>query len=268
MRRLEHLGSGAAYSAFPLTNPPIDWTSPNWATYSIPLLEEEEGLWAEDVDETVSTTWLVFEGTTLPASMAAYKAVWTVPNNEDLQSQLEIIQSAVAALTSPIVYSPSYSGMYFTSQAEMEREFSVTGVSNRVDDYSGGDVTTLMNEIIIQATSEVKAILNSIFDDEDLVTNVWVRRRATLIGCYFLSIRRGNPSEYYNQYLDAMADLQDARDGKVFLDIAISGQRALMVNVSTDNRYPFQPIRVDTVSSTSGTEGINFVRYYIPYSFM
>ena len=269
MRRLEFLGSGAAYSAFPLTNPPIDWTAPNWAIHSIPLLEEEEGLWAEDVDEDVSTTWLVFEGASLPSSMASYKAVWTVPNNEDLQSQLAIIQSAVAALTSPIVYSPSYSGTWFTSQAEMERVVTVAGVANRVNDYTGGDVTTVMNEVIVEATNEAKAILNQLFDDVDLATHPWIRRRCTLIGCYFLSIRKGNDSEYYNQFLDALADFQDLVDGKYNLGLPIAGGvRAAMVNVSSDNRFPYTPIRADYLTSTSGMQGLNFVRFYAPFAWL
>lgn len=263
--RLEHIGSASAYSIFPLTNPPIDWTSGNWNTYKLNLTQEEPGLHTTNVDEVTYPTWLVFQGTSFPSSMSDYKAVWSY----DSKSQLSRIEAAIAALTSPIVYSPSYSGTWFTSQAEMEREFSVAGVSNRTNDFSGGDVTTLMNEIIVQATYESKAVLNQLFEDVDLAAHPWVRRRSTLIACYLLSIRRGNDSEYYNQYLDAIADFQDLIDGRYNIGLAVTGGcRAAMINVATDNRLSFAPIRVDTVSSTSSTQGVNFPKYYTPYVWM
>lgn len=269
--RLEHLGHGTAYSIFPLTNPPLDWSSGNWATYHQELTEEEEGLFAKDVDVSDYTVWLIFEGTSFPTSMADYKAVWVSPDvtNESLQTQLNSITSTLSSLTSPIVYNPTYSGTWFTSQAEMEREFSVAGVSNRTADYSGSDKTTLINEIIVQATNEAKAVLNQLFDDSDLATHPWIRRRTTLIGCYFLSIRLGNDSEYYTQYLDAIADFQDLIDGKYNLGIAVTGGcRASMINVSSDNRYPFTPMRVDTLTSTSESQGADFPKYYVPYYWM
>jgi len=155
----------------------------------------------------------------------------------------------------------------FTSKAEMEREFSVAGVNNRLTDYLNPvDQEEVLDEIIDQATSEAKAILNQLFDDSDLSTKTWIRRRCTIIACYFLSIRKGNDSEYFSQYLDALADFQDLIDGRYSLDLPVAGgMRAAMVNIATDNRFSFAPIRADHISSTSGKQGLNFVRFYVPY---
>lgn len=157
---------------------------------------------------------------------------------------------------------------YFTTRTEMERLFSVGAVELRRDDFEGNDVekANVLQEIVVQATYEVKAILNSIFDDSDLAAHPWVRRRATIIGCYMLSIRRGNDAQYYNEYLDALADLQDLLEGKLYIGLPTSvGASASMVNVSTDNRFPFSPVRADPATSTDYLQGIKFPRYYTPY---
>lgn len=157
---------------------------------------------------------------------------------------------------------------YFTSKAELERLFSSLGIEYRRDDFADypSEYTKVLLEIISQATYEVKAILNKLFEDSDLFRSIWVRRRATIIGCYLFSIRRGNDSQYYNEYLDALADLNDLLEGKLYLEELPSGPgtRVGFYNISTDNRRPAHSVRVDSVTS-SDLLGVKFPQWYRPY---
>jgi len=157
---------------------------------------------------------------------------------------------------------------YFTSQTELERLFSTLGIEYRRDDFANysSEYTKVLFEIIAQATYEVKAILNKLYDDVDLSQSIWIRRRATIIGCYLFSIRRGNDSQYFNEYLDALEDFNNLLTGKLYLEELPSGAatRVGFYNVATDNRHPAQSVRVDALSS-SDLIGVKFTQWYRPY---
>ena len=154
----------------------------------------------------------------------------------------------------------------FTTQEELERLFSSQAIEYRRDDFDVSDpeYLSVLEEIIDQATLEAKAILNKIFDDVDLNGNLWVRRRCTIIGCYLFSIRRGNDSQYFQEYLDALSDLEGLVEGEYYLGLPVSTPRTAMFNVHTDNRFPVAPIRVDIYTSTS-TSGPRFFQWFRPY---
>jgi hypothetical protein len=162
----------------------------------------------------------------------------------------------------------SFLTYYFTSKEEIERTWSVDGVEDRRDDYDNAseERTKVMYEVIIRATMEVKGILNKLFADVNLVKNPWVREKATYIACYLLSVRRGNPSHYYNEYLDALDALRQLVEGEIYFeDLPVStNSRVAMVNVSTDNRLPGMPIRVDPITSTDSSSA-TFLKWYQPY---
>jgi hypothetical protein len=140
-----------------------------------------------------------------------------------------------------------------TSLDEMEREFSVSGVRERRDDYSSMDQAyeDLITEIVYRATMDCKVILNKIYDDEDIYSNYWIRERATLIACYKLSIRRGHDSQYYASYIQALDDLKALVDGDIFLDVPRKTDSVVSLhNVYVDNRSPLRSIKVDRINST------------------
>lgn len=157
----------------------------------------------------------------------------------------------------------------YTSKEEMERLFSRDGIEYRSDDYNPTSESDFYNDVveekIEEASWEVKAILNKKFDDASAHQNKWIRRRATIIACYLLSIRRGNDAQYFNEYLDAKFDLEEAVNGKVQLGIP-SGRfvRPGMINVSSDNRFAYAPMRADFFTSTD-LQGIKYWNYYRPY---
>jgi hypothetical protein len=152
----------------------------------------------------------------------------------------------------------------FTSEEEMERLLSEDGALLHTDDVS--DNEEMLYEIIERATGRVKQVLNKSFDDVNLAQSPRVREIATIIGCYLLSIRRGNPSLYQEQYIEAMSDLEQIADGELYLsELPRSGNTvAVFQNVSSDNRFPFSPIRVDAITSTRSVGG-QFLNRMIPF---
>lgn len=152
----------------------------------------------------------------------------------------------------------------FTSEQELVRLISEDGTLLHTDDDSDND--EIIYEIVERATGRVKQILNKGFDDIDLSKSPRIREIATIIGCYLLSIRRGNPSLYAEQYVEALADLDQIANGELYLSELPRSSNTLVVyqNVSSDNRFPFSPIRVDAITS-SRTVGSQFLNRMIPF---
>lgn len=152
----------------------------------------------------------------------------------------------------------------FTSEEEMERLLSEDGTLLHTDDVS--DNEEMLYELAERATGRVKQVLNKSFDDVNLKNSPRIREIATIIGCYLLSIRRGNPSLYQEQYVEAMSDLEQIADGDLYLSELPRSGNTLVVfqNVSSDNRFPFSPIRVDAITSTRSVGG-QFLNRMIPF---
>lgn len=141
----------------------------------------------------------------------------------------------------------------YTSRKEMEELHSEQGLNMAMDDQSDDD--DVLDTLIQRATGRVNQHLNKVFDSVDLQNSQRVREIATIIACYLLSVRRGNPSLYMELYLEAMEDLRDIASGELYLAELprSSGSPINMQNISSDNRYPFTPMRVDPISATKIT---------------
>lgn len=152
----------------------------------------------------------------------------------------------------------------FTSEDELLRLISEDGTLLHTDDVADND--EIIYEIVERATGRVKQTLNKSFDDVNLAQSPRIREIATIIGCYLLSIRRGNPSLYAEQYVEALTDLDQIASGDLFLSELPRSGNTLVVfqNVSSDNRFPFSPIRVDAITS-SRTVGGQFLNRMIPF---
>ncbi len=166
----------------------------------------------------------------------------------------------------------TYSGPYYTSQTEVERLFSSLAVELRRDDFEDTDpeYDNVLEEVLLQAHYEVKSIINRVYSDANALLHPWIRKRATYIAAYFLSIRRGNDSQYFNEYFQALEDLEALVKGELFIDDLAANINSLVTycNISSDNRYPFTPMRVDPISAVPDTVGVKFVHRYIPFSWL
>ena len=146
----------------------------------------------------------------------------------------------------------------YTTQAEIERIWSIKAAASRVDDDSDGSTESeLWNDVIDEATDEVNLYAENWYDPADMVNNKWVRRQASYIGAYFLSQRRGDPGRFHQLYERIIATLEKIRDG--LMQIPRLGQRENQVpsisNYRVDDRYRIAKTRVQPTISTGGTSG-------------
>lgn len=155
----------------------------------------------------------------------------------------------------------------YTSIEEIDRLFSEVGRAYASDDQP--DNEDVLNEVIQRATGRVNQYLSKVFDPINLYQSQRIREIATIIACYLLSIRRGNPSLYSEQYLEALADLEAIVSGELYLSELPRTANApvTMQNVSSDNRYPFTPIRVDPLSASKLT-GKEYISRLMPFSWL
>ena len=144
------------------------------------------------------------------------------------------------------------------------RLISEDGTLLHTDDVTDND--EIIYELIERATGRIKQVLNKSFDDVNLAQSPRIREIATIVGCYLLSIRRGNPSLYAEQYVEALADLEQIANGELYLsELPRSGNtQVVFQNVSSDNRFPYSPIRVDAITS-SRTVSSQFLNRMVPF---
>jgi hypothetical protein len=156
----------------------------------------------------------------------------------------------------------------FTSDEEMDRQISVSGVEWHVDDQS--DDADVRLEVRERATGTAKAKLNKLFADSDLANSPWVRHRVTIIACYYLSIRRGNVSIYESMHFEALDDFDKLINGEYFIqELPVSNSPPIMVqNYRTDNRFPFTPVRVDLLNSTKTVAGQTNLIGWVPFPWL
>lgn len=147
----------------------------------------------------------------------------------------------------------------YTTADEIKRIFSTAAVELRVDDDEDGYVNTteddVYTDIVYDATDVINLYLEQWYDPSDMAENSWIRRQATWIGCYLLSQRRGNPSQYNKRYEEVIAQLEKIQEGK--LQVPRLPHRAdftpALSNYRIDDRNQVQKIRVQPNISTGGT---------------
>ncbi len=83
-----------------------------------------------------------------------------------------------------------------TSREEIERVYSTIAVDIRLDDLSEDNATTMMDEIVEAATDTLTSYTLRYYNTLNLANSKWARRRATIIGCYYLSMRRANGTQF------------------------------------------------------------------------
>src|SRR4051812_27151220 len=128
----------------------------------------------------------------------------------------------------------------YTSRTEIERLFSTTGVDLRLDDGLDADAQTdLINEIVNWASETVQSYTLSHYDPTSLVNSAWTRRRATILGAYYLSMRRGNPPQFVNEAKRIIEELEGIQQHKLIIPDAIvrAADVPAISNYIVDDRY-------------------------------
>lgn len=100
----------------------------------------------------------------------------------------------------------------YTSRSEIESIFTINGVDFRLDDDYNETISateeTYLDAIIIESTDIVNQYLLPLYSATDLAESRWIRRRASYIACYFLSMRRGNPRQFGDRYDEILSELE------------------------------------------------------------
>ena len=108
----------------------------------------------------------------------------------------------------PTTYNPTLDTYTFTSRDEIERIYSRTGTTLRLDDLNEEDESDMMIELVNAATETVSSFTLKYYNPDKIYLSPWVRRRATIIACYYLSMRRANGNQFAHEYKLVMEELE------------------------------------------------------------
>jgi len=114
------------------------------------------------------------------------------------------------------MFSLSYT---YTDQGDIESLLSVLGLVNRLDDVNTGVATFValtaeeqayLPKFINRATERCNFYLAMRYNPADLAQSCWVNDHATVIACYLLAVRRGNPvpASLLDMYKETLEELK------------------------------------------------------------
>lgn len=161
------------------------------------------------------------------------------------------------------VYTPAINPVSFTSEAEIKRIYSSVGQQLRLDDLDEEDAASMIIELINSATETVNAYTIKYYNAEVIALSPWIRRRATIIACYYLSMRRANGTQFGMEYQRIMEELEKFLTDKPPM---IPGPDGLPLPVRTsmiptiskyivDDRNRYRKLRVSRDYSTKNYPG-------------
>lgn len=157
--------------------------------------------------------------------------------------------------------------VYLTSLSEIQRMLSTYGELRHTDDINpddgnfnvenGSEVTrdNFITELVQRATSEIMSYLAPRYTIDAVSRIPRLREIATYAACHKLTRRRGNEPLYEEEYIEGIAELEDYRSGKRYLDAPSNGPRAYMQSYLIDNRFTTRPTRVIPDASTKVISG-------------
>jgi hypothetical protein len=167
----------------------------------------------------------------------------------------------------------------FTSQGEIEREFSTRGLKLHTDDMNSEDdnydldtdpdvtVANAIEETIQQVTSGIMEHLAPRYLAKDIDKIPRIREIATYWACHKLSKRRGNQGIFEDEYINSIDILEQYKLGLLYLDAPSNGPRAILQSFITDNRYHRNPTRVLPYASTNVKPGQHRIWAY-PFAWL
>jgi len=111
-----------------------------------------------------------------------------------------------------------------------------------------------VQDCIDEATDTINQYAMEWYEESRLVNSLWVRRRATVIACWLLSQRRGNPGQFEERVSQITLELEKVLKGD--LRIPRLPMRADFTpgvsNYRVDDRYLVRKTRVEPQISTGG----------------
>lgn len=142
-----------------------------------------------------------------------------------------------------------------TTHAEMERCFSSYGVTAFADHFKSGIRDDLVvDDCANQATAEVFNYATQRYSQTGLATHQTARSWATMLACYFLTIRRGNgPPDSFQLEFNRIMELMKLIPSGAYQLYGLAGRgdnRPTWSNLKVDRRHRHSTIRVTTPNSS------------------
>ena len=143
----------------------------------------------------------------------------------------------------------------YTSRTEMARLYSEVAVQLREDDDDDGVAESgVIQDCIDEATDMINIYCLDWHEAADMADNLTVRRWATLIACWLLSQRRGNPEQFAGRYEQIVALLEKCLTGHYHIP-RLATKKDFTPGVSqyvVDDRFKIRKLRVTEQISTGG----------------
>lgn len=159
---------------------------------------------------------------------------------------------------------------YYTTQAEVERAYSSTGVTLALDDLSGSKLRDFWVDIRSETTDFFNQYCEMYYDPEDLVDSVWVRSRAKWVGAYYVSMRRGNPAIFRERFEQIERDLLKIYNGSLMIPRLPTREdmTPAMSNLTVDPVFRHKQLRVYPDISTGGTSSRQDIAFRYPQDWL
>ncbi len=157
----------------------------------------------------------------------------------------------------------------YTSQAEIERLFSVEGIESVTSDLFGDNRATFWTEIIEYATDYVNGFLWLYHEEADLADSRWVRSRTTVVGAYLVSQRRGQTALFQDLFDLTTDELERVNETRPVPRLATrSDFSPAMSNIVIDDRFRVAKIRVHSTISTGGVSSKQNLSPVFPFEWL
>lgn len=158
----------------------------------------------------------------------------------------------------------------YTSRDEVERIYGDKGVTLNMADLKGSDIELYWTEVISEATDTINLYCVQFYDEIDLASSYWVRRKATWIAAYLHSQRRGNASLFVQRFQEVMEELMAIQQGLLQIPglATRSDLTPALSNFTIDDRFYTNKIRVLPSISVGGTNSRQDLAYRWPYDWL
>lgn len=158
-----------------------------------------------------------------------------------------------------------------TTQADMTSIFGEDAILNRLDDDATdaieGNESTWLSDSIQEASDEIDMRLQRRYDPAVITSSPFIQRCAAYLAVHHLSKRRGNPSQYVEDYERYIALLDDIKAGKYDIPGVDDryDNRPRMSNLVVDHNFHKAKIRVEQETSEGDTYGDQHLDWEGPY---
>lgn len=105
----------------------------------------------------------------------------------------------------------------YTTEHEIINLFSSYGVDLRLDDLDASRRSEWFTQSISDATETMNGYLAQRHEPQYLKQSYWVRMRATFMAAYYLSRRRGNPSQFVDRIEEIKEEMMEVIAGRLLI---------------------------------------------------